>query len=104
MQDAVLKLLLSSFCVASPISEAALLRAAQLPELREFSVRGGTPGLSDPLPLTMFPSLRMILISMGGFPAWLEVLRHIQSKRLTELSVDFEAGDDGNLSAMCSHL
>jgi len=75
MQDAVSKLLLScnpnllsSFCVASPISEAALLRAAQLPELREFSVRGGTPGLSNPLPLAMFPSLRTILISTGRLP------------------------------------
>ena len=73
MQDAVSKLLLScnpnilsSFCVASLISEAAL-HAAQLPGLQEFSVRGGTSGLSDPLPLTIFPSLRMILISMAGF-------------------------------------
>ena len=111
MQDAVSKLLLSCnpnllsrFCVASPISEAALLHAAQLPELREFSVRGGTPGLSDPLPLTMFPSLRTILISIGGLPTWLEVLRHIQSKHLTDLSIDFEAGDDDNLPAISSHL
>jgi len=109
MQDAVSKLLLgcnpnllSSFCVASPISEAALLRAAQLPELREFSVRGGTPGLSNPLPLTMFPSLRTILISTGRLPTWLEVLRHIQSKHLTDLSIDFE--DSGNLSTISSHL
>lgn len=109
MQDAVSKLLLncnpnllSSFCVASPISEAALLHAAQLPELREFSVRGGTPGLSDPLPLTMFPSLRTILISTGRLPTWFEVLRHIQSKHLKDLSIDFE--DNGNLSAISSHL
>ena len=109
MQDAVSKLLLScnpnllsGFCVASPISEAALLRAAQLPELQEFSVRGGTPGLSDPLPLTIFPSLRMILISTGRLPTWLEILRHTQSKHLTDLSIDFE--DNGNLSAISSHL
>ena len=109
MQDAVSKLLLScnpnllsSFRVASPISEAALLRAAQLPELKEFFFRGGTPGLSNPLPLTMFPSLRTILISTGRLPTWLEVLRHIQSKHLTGLSINFE--DNGNLSTISSHL
>jgi len=108
MQDVVSKLLscnpnlLTSFCVASPISEAVLLRAAQLPELREFSVRGGTPGLSNPLPLTIFPSFRTILISTGRLPTWLEVLHHIQSEHLMDLSIDFE--DSGNLSTISSHL
>ena len=111
MQDAVSTLLLSCnsnllhrFCVASPISGAALLHAVQLPELQEFSLRGGTPGLTDPLPLMMFPSLRTILISMGGLPTWLEILRHIQSKFVTELSVDFEVGDDKNLLTISTHL
>jgi len=109
MQDAVSKLLLScnpnllhKFCVASPISKSALLHAAQLPELQEFSIRGSTPGLTDPLPLTIFPSLRTILISTGGLPTWLEIFRHIQSKHLRDLSVDFEAGD--NLPTILTHL
>lgn len=111
MQDAVSKLLISCnpnllrrFCIASPISEEAFLHAAQLPELQEFSIRGGTPGLADPLPLTIFPSLRTILVSVGGLPTWLEVFRYIQSKRLTDLSVDFELGDDGHLLAISTHL
>jgi hypothetical protein len=110
MQDAVSTLLLScnpnllrKFCVASPISEAALLHAAQLLELQEFSLRGGTPGLSDPLPLTIFPSLRTLLISMGALPTWLEVLRHVQSKRLVDLSIDFTVGT-GDLSTISTHL
>jgi hypothetical protein len=111
MQDAVSTLLLScnpnllrKFCVASPISEAALLHAAQLPELQEFSLRGGTPGLSYPLPITTFPSLRTMLISTGGLPTWLKVLRHIQSKRLVDLSVDFDSGDHGSLLTISTHL
>lgn len=111
MQDAVSQLLLSCnpnllrrFCVASPISEAALLYAAQLSELQEFSIRGGTPRLSNPLPPKMFPSLRTILISVGELPTWLEVLRYIQSKRLEELSVDFELGDNDHLLAISMHV
>ena len=103
MQDAVSALLLScnpnllhNFCVASPISEAALLHAAQIPGLRRFSLRSGTPALSDPLPLTMFPSLESLLISVGDLFVWLEILRHIQSKQLKILSVDFEDSDDGS--------
>ena len=111
MQDAVSSLLLSCnpnllrrFCVASPVSEAALLRAAQLPGLQEFFLRGGTPGLAGPLPPSMFPSLRTMLISMGGLPTWLEILRYVQSERVTELSVDFIMGDEGTLPTLSTHL
>ena len=111
MQDAGSKLLLScnpnllhEFCVASPISKAVLICAAQPPELQEFSIRGSTPGLADPLPLTIFPSLRTILISTGGLPTWLEFFRHIQSKHLRDLLVDFEAGDNGNLPTILTYL
>ena len=111
MQEAVSLLLLSCnpnllhrFCVASPISEAALLHAAQLPGLQEFSFRGGTPGLTEPLPPSVFPFLRTMLISMGGLPTWLEILRYVQSKHLIELSVDFITGGEGTLPALSSHL
>ena len=46
----------------------------------------------------------MILVSTGELPNWLEVLRHTQSKRLTNLSVDFEAGDKGDILAISSHI
>ena len=111
MQNAVSALLLSckpnllrEFCVASPISEEALLHVAQIPGLRRFSLRSGTPALTNPLPLTMFPSLRTLLISVSGLPTWLEILRHIQSKRLTQLSVEFSGGDNNTLPVMWTHL
>jgi hypothetical protein len=109
VQDMVSTLLLScnpnllrKFCVASPISEAALLHAIQLPGLREFSIRGGTAAPADPLPLTIFPSLRTLVLSTGELPPWLEVLRHIQSKGLYDLSVHFRVGAD--LPTVSMHL
>ena len=111
MRDAVSELLLNckpnllrEFRVASPISEAALLHAAQLPGLINFSLRGGTPAMTGPPPLTMFPSLRTLLLSAGDSPTWLELLRHIQSKQLTHLLIDFERGDTDTLPMLSTHI
>ena len=79
---------LRKYNIDSPISSAALKHIIQLPSLEEFWLVVDSLQLPDPLPVIVFPSLRLLNVECNGDHAWLKLLPAIGSPVLTSIFVE----------------
>ena len=80
--------LLRKYNVDSPISASALRHIVQLPSLEEFWLVVDSFQLPDPLPIVVFPSLRLLDVEYNGDPTWLKLLPAIEDPVLTSIFVE----------------
>jgi len=84
---------LRKYNVDSPISPSALRHIIQLPSLEEFWLVVGSFQLPDPLPIVVFPSLRLLDVEYSGDPTWLKLLPAIENPVLTSVFVECSGSD-----------
>ena len=84
---------LRKYNVDSPISASALRHAIQLPSLEEFWLVVGSFQLPDPLPIVVFPNLRLLDVEYNGDPTWLKLLPAIENPVLTSIFVECSGSD-----------
>ena len=84
---------LRKYNVDSPISPAALRHILQLPSLEEFWLVVDSFQLPDPLPIVVFPSLRLLDVEYKGDHTWLKLLPAIENPVLTSISVECPGSD-----------
>jgi len=84
---------LCKYNVASPISACALRYIIQLPVLEEFWLVADSFQLPDPLPVIVFPSLRLLDVEYSGDPTWLKLLPAIDNPDLTSIFVKCSGSD-----------
>ena len=79
---------LRKYNVDSPISASALRHVVQLPSLEEFYLVVDSLQLPDPLPIVVFPNLRLLDVKYNGDPTWLKLLPAIGNPGLTSIFVE----------------
>jgi hypothetical protein len=79
---------LRKYNVDSPISASALRHVVQLPSLEEFWLVVDSFQLPDPLPIVVFPKLRLLDVEYSGDPTWLKLLPAIENPVLTSIFVE----------------
>ena len=84
---------LRKYNVDSPISPAALRHVIQLPSLEEFWLVVDSFQLPDPLPVDVFPSLRLLDVEYNGDHTWLKLLPAIENPVLTSIFVECSGSD-----------
>ena len=84
---------LRKYNVDSPISAAAFKHLVQLPSLEEFWLVVDSLQLPDPLPIVVFPSLRLLDVEYNGDPTWLDLLPAIENPVLTSIFVECSGSD-----------
>lgn len=84
---------LRKYNVDSPISPSALRHIIQLPSLEEFWLVVGSFQLPDPLPVIIFPSLRLLDVEYRGDHTWLKLLPAIEDPVLTSIFVECSGSD-----------
>ena len=94
---------LRKFNIDSSTSAPALRHILQLPSLEEFWLVVDSLQLPDPLPITVFPNLRLLDVEYSGEPTWLQLLLAIENPVLTSIFVQC-SGSDVALFAEAFHL
>ena len=84
---------LRKYNVDSPLSASALTHIVQLPSLEEFWLVVNSPQLQDPLPIVVFPNLRLLDVEYGGDPTWLKLLPAIDNPVLASIFVQCSGSD-----------
>ena len=84
---------LRKYNVDSPISAFTLRHVVQLPSLEEFWLVADSFQLPDPLPIIVFPSLRLLDVEYSGDPTWLKLLPAIENPVLTSIFVECSGPD-----------
>lgn len=84
---------LRKYNVDSPISTSALRHLIQLPSLEEFWLVVDSFQLPDPLPIVVFPTLRLLDVEYRGDPTWLKLLSAIENPVLTSIFVECSASN-----------
>jgi hypothetical protein len=84
---------LRKYNVDSPISASALRHIIQLPSLAEFWLVVDSFQLPTPLPVVVFPSLRLLDVEYSGDHTWLELLRAIENPVLTSIFIECSGSD-----------
>jgi len=84
---------LRKYNVDSPVSPSALRHIIQLPSLEEFWLVVGSFQLPDPLPIVVFPSLRLLDVEYSGDPTWLKLLPAIENPVLASVFVECSGSD-----------
>ena len=84
---------LRKYNVDSPISPTALRHIIQLPSLEEFWLVVDSFQLPDPLPVIVFPSLRLLDVEYRGDHTWLALLPAIENPVLTSIFVECSGAD-----------
>lgn len=79
---------LRKYNIDSPLSASALRHVIQLPSLEEFWLVVDSFQLPDPLPVIVFPSLRLLDVEYKGNHTWLELLPAIENPVLTSIFVE----------------
>lgn len=79
---------LRKYNVDSPISASALRHVVQMPSLEEFWLVVDSFELPDPLPIVIFPKLRLLDVECSGDPTWLKLLPAIENPVLTSIFVE----------------
>lgn len=89
------------FRVPSALSEEAFLHAAQLPNLRAFTVWDDVAEHAMRLPTSIFPSLRSLDIrTTSARSGLLQAIRNIQSNTFSDLELEFPASILGTFLPM----
>ncbi|KAF9646539.1 hypothetical protein BDM02DRAFT_3270902 [Thelephora ganbajun] len=84
---------LRKYNVDSPISAPALRHVIQLPSLEEFWLVVDSFQLPDPLPVVVFPSLRLLDVEYRGDHTWLKLLSAFENPVLTSIFVECSGSD-----------
>ena len=85
---------LRKYNVDSPMSASVLGHTVQLPSLEEFwLVVVDSFQLPDPLPVIVFPSLRILDVKYNGDLTWLKLLPAIDNPSLTSIFVQCSGSD-----------
>jgi len=84
---------LRKYNVDSPLSASAFRHIVQLPSLEEFWLVVDSFQLPDPLPVVVFPSLRLLDVEYRGDPTWLRLLPAIENPALTSIFVECSGSD-----------
>lgn len=78
---------LRKYNVDSPLSASALRHVIQLPSLEEFWLVVDSFPSEDPLPIIVFPKLRLLDVEYSGDPTWLKLLPAIENPVLASLFI-----------------
>ena len=84
---------LRKYNVDSTLHASALRHVIQLPSLEEFWLVVDSPQFQDPLPIVVFPNLRLLDVEYSGDPTWLKLLPAIENPVLASIFVQCLGSD-----------
>jgi len=88
---------LRKYNVDSTLPASALRHIIQLPSLEEFWLVVDSIQFQDPLPIVVFPNLRLLDVEYSGDPTWLKLLPAIENPVLASIFVQCLGSDVAQL-------